>query len=313
MLARIGGPDAGQQPETTQPLNGLARAALLVALTRGGQGAAGGVGGSFAQALALATRQTAGAARPETPGSLATALSGGLASLGGDGLGLDAPGGEPGFLAGGLSAGLVGRYLAQARQAARTASADARPGVTAPSAPGATASGSAGPVQHINQMDPREYDSAEQARVWGGSTCSAASLTMVLRSRGLDVKIADVMKAMPGAITPQLGLVSRPGLVAAAQKFGLGARDDVVGYDALQQATAAGQTVLVDVTNKRFPEGHWIVVTGADSQGVTIADSSGYRLTSLSRAEFQAAWSGKGIRLAGGPTSAPSRLGPTGG
>jgi ABC-type bacteriocin/lantibiotic exporter with double-glycine peptidase domain len=148
-------------------------------------------------------------------------------------------------------------------------------------------------------MDPREYDSPEQARVWGPATCSAASLTAVLRARGSRARIADVMAAMPGAITPQRGLVSRPGLVSAAKQFGLEARDDVTSYEALQQATAAGQSVLVDVTNGKFPEGHWLAVTGADAAGLKVADSSGYHLASLSRDEFLAAWSGRGIRIAG--------------
>src|SRR5438445_410790 len=125
-------------------------------------------------------------------------------------------------------------------------------------------------IRAIRQSDPREYESAAQARTWGGSTCSAASLTAVLRSRGIPARIADVMRAMPGAITPELGLVSRPGLVAAANRFGVAARDDVAGYDALQRATASGQPVLVDIRNSRFPPGHWIVVTSADANGLQV-------------------------------------------
>src|SRR5207248_6147733 len=116
---------------------------------------------------------------------------------------------------------------------------------------------------------------------WSGSTCSAASLTAVLRSRGASVRIADVMRAMPGGITPELGLVSRPALVAAANKFGLNARDDVTSYEALQRATASGQPVLVDIRSARFPAGHWIAVTGADASGLQIADSSGYDMKSM--------------------------------
>ncbi len=171
----------------------------------------------------------------------------------------------------------------------------------------------AGAVPRVDQTDPREYDSPEQARVWGPATCSAASLTAVLRARGVPVRVADVLRAMPGAITPQQGLVSRPGLVAAAHRFGLTARDDVASYAALQQATATGQPVLVDVTNARFPEGHWVVVTAADDHGLTITDSSGYRLTSLTREEFLAAWSGKGIRLGGAPPRPAAPLGMLGG
>jgi ABC-type bacteriocin/lantibiotic exporter with double-glycine peptidase domain len=158
-----------------------------------------------------------------------------------------------------------------------------------------------GPIPRIDQTDAREYESAGQARLWGGSTCSAASLTAVLRSLGSAATIADVMQAMPGGITVQQGLVSRPSLVNAAAKFGLQAQDNVTSYEALQQATAAGQPVLVDVTDGRFPEGHWMVVTAADQRGVSLVDSSGYKLASMSREEFQAAWSKRGIRIMNAP------------
>jgi hypothetical protein len=176
-------------------------------------------------------------------------------------------------------------------------------------APRTASAGAAGRVQRIDQTDAREYDSAAQARLWGGSTCSATALTAVLRSRGSSASIADVMRAMPGGITVERGLVSRPALVNAAAKFGLHAQDNVTSYDALQQATAAGQPVLVDVTNGRFPEGHWLVVTGADARGVAIVDSSGYRLTSMSRDEFLAAWSKRGIRIMNGPQSPAAATG----
>jgi hypothetical protein len=156
---------------------------------------------------------------------------------------------------------------------------------------------SAGPLRRIDQTDPAEYDSVAQARLWGGSTCSAAALTMVLRAQGKAVRIADVLREMAGGITVERGLVSRPALVRAAARFGLEARDEPMSYEALRRATAGGQPVLVDITNAQFPEGHWIVVTAADADGVRIADSSGYRLTRLGRDEFVRAWSGRGIRI----------------
>jgi len=159
----------------------------------------------------------------------------------------------------------------------------------------------AGGLPRVYQGDPKEYDSAAQHSTWRSSTCSAASLTAVLRGRGLPVRIADVMRAMPGGMTPELGLVSRPRLVNAAARFGLSAHDEAMTYDALRQAVAAGQPVLVDVTNARFPEGHWMVVTGADTTGVRLADSSGYNLTHLTHAEFLNGWSRRGIRITNAP------------
>ena len=163
-------------------------------------------------------------------------------------------------------------------------------------------------IKGFDQTSVGEYENAAQARAWGYSTCSAASLTAVLRAAGQDVKVADVMKAMPGGMTIKLGLVSRPSLVNAANQFGANASDDVKSYEALKDATDNGQPVLVDIRNGKFPEGHWIVVTGVDENGVTCADSSRYDLTSIPRGEFQRSWSNRGIRLEGlTPTAAPAR------
>ena len=163
-------------------------------------------------------------------------------------------------------------------------------------------------IKGFDQTSASEYDSPAQARAWGYSTCSAASLTAVLRAAGQNVKIADVMKAMPNGMTIQLGLVSRPSLVNAANQFGAKATDDVTSYDGLDQATENGQPVLVDIRNGRFPEGHWIVVTGVDENSVQVADSSRYDLKSIPRGEFLRSWSGRGVRLEGlTPSAAPAR------
>ena len=116
------------------------------------------------------------------------------------------------------------------------------------------------------------------------------------------------MKAMPGGMTIKLGLVSRPSLVNAANQFGAKATDDVAGYESLKEATDKGQPVLVSIRNGKFPEGHWIVVTGVDDNGIKCADSSRYDLTSIPRSEFTRSWDNRGIRLEGlTPTAAPAR------
>jgi ABC-type bacteriocin/lantibiotic exporter with double-glycine peptidase domain len=121
------------------------------------------------------------------------------------------------------------------------------------------------------------------------------------------VKVGDIVRVLEGAggITVAQGLVSRPALLATARKFGLGAEDRALSYDQLAAATRE-HPVLVDITNAKFPEGHWLVVTGTDPTGVNIVDSSGYRLTRMSRSEFQAAWSGRAVQLFPSPRS--SRL-----
>lgn len=163
-------------------------------------------------------------------------------------------------------------------------------------------------IKGFDQTSVGEYESVAQARAWGYSTCSAASLTAVLRAAGKDVKIADVMKAMPGGMTIKLGLVSRPSLVNAANQFGATATDDVRGYEALKETADNGVPVLVSIRNGKFPEGHWIVVTGVDENGIRCADSSRYDLTSISKGEFLKSWDNRGIRIEGlTPTAAPAR------
>lgn len=162
-------------------------------------------------------------------------------------------------------------------------------------------------IKGSDQTKVDEYESVAQARAWGYSTCSAAALTAVIRATGQDVKISDVMKEMPGGMTIQLGLVSRPSLVNAATKFGAKATDDVTSYDALKQATENGQPVLVDIRNGKFPEGHWIVVTGVDENGVQVADSSRYDMKTMPKGEFMRSWSSRGVRLEGlTPQTAPT-------
>jgi uncharacterized protein YvpB len=195
-----------------------------------------------------------------------------------------------------------GATAAQDGQATATATADRAEQLdpaTLASMPGMREASQAflASIKGSDQTATGEYDNVSQARAWGYSTCSAASLTAVLRAAGKDVKIADVMKAMPNGMTIKLGLVSRPSLVGAASQFGAKATDDVTSYDALKQATDNGQPVLVDIRSAKFPEGHWIVVTGVDDNGVRTADSSRNNMTSMSKSEFQGSWSGKGIRL----------------
>ena len=159
-------------------------------------------------------------------------------------------------------------------------------------------------LTRISQMSPAEYDSPIQARTWGPVSCSAAALTSALRSFGVNVRIADVLREMPGAVSLDVGLVSRSALTDAAQRFGVVAREDVADYAQIEKATAAGQPVLVDVVNTRFPEGHWMIVTSASPAGVQVADSSGFDLKSMSREDFLASWAGRGIRLLGPTTRA---------
>ena len=190
----------------------------------------------------------------------------------------------------------VNQVLEQARAYTAELPADGPPGAGLPGLPAAP--GSLGAIPRVSQGDPAQYDGQYPVGVWACCTCSAASLTAVARGFGRPVRIADTMRLMPGAITTRLGLVSRPALVSAARALGFGATDDVIGYEHLRTATAAGQPVLVDITNGMFPQGHWLVVTGVGDDGVRVVDSAGTKLTFIARSTFVPSWSGRGIRVA---------------
>ncbi len=159
----------------------------------------------------------------------------------------------------------------------------------------------AGVVRPVLQADTSEYASSAEARTWAASSCSAASLTAVLRSVGSTARVGDVVRALQTSrgITVAQGLTSRSALVDVARRFGLDAQDRAMTYDQLGKAAATGP-VLVDIKNARFPEGHWLAVTAADANGVSLVDSSGFQLTHMTRAELQAAWSGRGVVFAPG-------------
>ena len=209
--------------------------------------------------------------------------------------------GAPGDLSGALWAyNHADWYVAQVLEQARAYTAEPAPaGPLGPGLPGLPAPpGSLAAIPRIGQGDPAEYDAAYPVRSWACCTCSAASLTAVARGFGRPVRIADTMRLMPGAITTRRGLVNRPALVGAARALGFAATDDVIGYEHLRAATAAGQPVLLDITNVSFPGGHWLVVTGVGDDGVRVVDSAGTRLTFIARSTFVPSWSGRGIRLA---------------
>ncbi len=153
----------------------------------------------------------------------------------------------------------------------------------------------AGPVRRIDQRDPAEFDTPAQAQLWGPSACAAAALVMVLRARGGTATVADAVRALGPGWSPQRGLLGRQHLVRAAAQLGLSLSDRPMSLDELDRLTGAGIPVLVDVTGRRFPLGHWLVVTAVDATGVSVVDSSGDNLTRISRQEFLASWKGRGM------------------
>ncbi len=145
--------------------------------------------------------------------------------------------------------------------------------------------------QRVFQREVAEYRSAQEAATWGPSACSAATLTAVLRSRGSNARIADVIDRLGPNIDRQRGLLDRRALSRVASELGLANTIRSLDYNGLRQAVQAGQPVMTDVTNAQFPAGHWLVVTGVDDGGVTVVDSSGYNLTRIDRQTWERSWS----------------------
>ena len=147
----------------------------------------------------------------------------------------------------------------------------------------------------INQLDPGQYNSAQDFNRWAYSTCSTAAMTEVFDFYGRHYRIADVLKVQVQIqeITPALGLVEDAGIQRTAAKFGF--RTDwgySLDYDQVVATANRGEPVIVGWPPSRYDGGHLVVVTGGDSGTISIADSSRYNRHSLSRAAFMRWWGG---------------------
>jgi hypothetical protein len=150
-------------------------------------------------------------------------------------------------------------------------------------------------LERISQLDPGQYSSQQDYRLWSLSACSTAAMTEVINAYGHHYRIADVLKveAALGEITPTLGLVEDSGIARTMAKFPF---KTAWGYSLLYDQVVAianlGEPVVVSWPPSRYPGGHLVVVVGGTSQSISIADSSLYNRHSLSRAQFMAWWAG---------------------
>lgn len=164
----------------------------------------------------------------------------------------------------------------------------------------------AGSVQAFYQGDPTiGWDSPAQYRLWWTSACSPAALTMALRAWGEAVTIGQVLDKLIAhhAITPENGLLHAEALEQVAKEYGFQARTFWSwNVQQLGQVTAQGVPVLVDIVDAKrqtpypgFVVGHWFVVTNVADDHITVRDSSGYRIHSLSQATFHTLFTGIGV------------------
>ncbi len=155
-------------------------------------------------------------------------------------------------------------------------------------------------TQHVQPIiqayDDAGYDSQAQHDAWWDSVCSAASFTEVAHAWGnKDVTLGQVLDRLlahdPPYITTYGGLMSQDGWEWMAQAYGLKAQVAWHAYtfDSLvKQVTTSGIPMVIGMEggSTDSPWGHFVVVTGGDSNQVQIADSSLWKMQSLPRSFF---------------------------
>ncbi len=154
------------------------------------------------------------------------------------------------------------------------------------------------PETQIEQ--PELYDSYSQFLGWKGAACSAAALSEILTAWSVpNASIGKVIDAMNSGATPNIspfaGLLRTEGFQFAAGKFGYRADlhrpsdNTTLTYNQILYVTnVLGIPVIINVRISYgyyhfFDGGHFLVITGGDSQGVNIVDSSTYYIHYLSK------------------------------
>lgn len=164
-----------------------------------------------------------------------------------------------------------------------------------PAANAPTLYGASQNLARIGQLDPAQYNSAQDYSLWSYSACSTAAMTEVINAYGHHFRIADILKveASLGEITPSLGLVEDVGVARTMAKFGFNTNWGYsLSYDQVIATANQGEPVIVSWPPSRYTGGHLVVVLGGNSQTIVIADSSRYNRHSLTRAQFMAWWAG---------------------
>ncbi len=147
----------------------------------------------------------------------------------------------------------------------------------------------------ISQLDPTQYASSQEYKLWAYSACSSAALTEVINAYGHDYRVTDILKveAQIGEITPQHGLLEDVGILRTATQFGF---KTTWGYnlslDQIITIANNGTPVIVSFPPDKYAGGHLVVVTGGNGSSVYLADSSLWNRHSLSRAQFLNWWEG---------------------
>ena len=149
-------------------------------------------------------------------------------------------------------------------------------------------------------MRPDLYDSYAQFQDWWDAACSAATLSEVLTAWGVHgASIGKLIDVMQPDISLYGGLLRASGYQRGASVFGYRAdiRYNLTYPQILYIANVLGLPVIVNVRIAYgyyhfFDTGHFLVVTGGDSQGVKIVDSSEYYIHYLPLDVFRSMFTG---------------------
>ena len=155
------------------------------------------------------------------------------------------------------------------------------------------------PVTQLKACD--QYDSYQQCLDWGDAACSAATSAEVLTAWGMKgANIGKLIDYMQPDIAMYGGLLNYHGFQRGAEHFGY--RADISSSLTYKQmlyiTNYLGLPLIVNVRISYgyyhyFDTGHFLVLTGGDSQGVKIVDSSEYYIHYLPIDVFNAMFTGR--------------------
>jgi hypothetical protein len=148
---------------------------------------------------------------------------------------------------------------------------------------------------------PDLYDSYAQFSDWWDAACSAAAMSEVLTAWGQPgTTIGHLIDVMQPDISLNGGLLTPAGFQRGAAAFGYRADlSSSLSYKQLLYITnVLGLPVIVNVRISYgyyhfFSGGHFLIMTGGDSQGLTIVDSSEYYIHYLPLDTFMSMFTGR--------------------
>jgi hypothetical protein len=158
----------------------------------------------------------------------------------------------------------------------------------------------------LNQYDRANYSTAALWQQWKAAACSAAALDWLLAAYGVRLGSIDRAIVFIGpniGISTSLGLLDATGrpLAHAIAVSGLSPRNGQLhSVGELESWLDRGPLALDGAS--WFGEGHWLVATGYDRNGIYIRDSSGWdtRYLSWSRLYGEVGFSGWVVGVQGG-------------